>query len=131
MQPYAYTILGTLAALAVYIWAMIGVGKARGEFKIAAPATTGHPDFERAFRAHQNTLEQLAVFLPLVWIVAVLFGDMWGGIYAAVWVVGRVLYVIGYKAGADKRSTGFTIATLASLAALVASAVSVIMDFFV
>ena len=128
MQAFSYTLLGTLAALAVYIWAMIGVGRARGQTGVKAPATTGHPDFERAFRAHQNTLEQLVLFLPLAWIVAHLFGDMWGGIYAAVWVVGRVLYVAGYKAAAEKRSMGFMIAGLATLAALVASLIGVAMQ---
>jgi glutathione S-transferase len=122
--------LGTLAALLVYTWAMIGVGRARARTGIKAPATTGNADFERAFRAHQNTMEQLVSFLPLVWIVAVLFGDIWGGIYAAVWVVGRILYVAGYAAAAEKRSTGFMIAGLATLAALVASLASIIIDLF-
>jgi glutathione S-transferase len=127
MDTYHYTLLGTLAALAVFIWAMIGVGRARAKTGIKAPATSGHPDFERAFRAHQNSMEQLVIFLPLVWIVAVLFGDMWGGIYAAIWVVGRVLYVAAYTAAADKRSTGFMIGGLATLAALVASIAGVVM----
>jgi glutathione S-transferase len=125
---YPLTILGTLAALAAYIWAMMGVGKARGKTGIQAPAITGHPDFERAFRAHQNTLEQLAMFLPLVWIVAVIFGDLWGGVYAAVWVVGRVLYIAAYTAEASKRTTGFMISAMATLAALVGSFVGVAID---
>lgn len=31
---------------------------------IKAPATTGHPIFERTFRVHYNTLENLVIFLP-------------------------------------------------------------------
>lgn len=127
MESYTYTILGTLAALAVYVWTTMGVGRARGTYSVKAPATTGPEAFERAFRAHQNTLEQLALFLPLVVIVALVFSDMWGGIYAAVWVVGRILYVLGYMAGADKRAAGFMIAVSASLAALLASVVGVVM----
>jgi hypothetical protein len=37
-------------------------------------ATIGHPDFERAFRAHQNTIESTVLFLPPLWI-AQLYGD--------------------------------------------------------
>jgi uncharacterized membrane protein YecN with MAPEG domain len=120
--------LGTLAALLVYTWAMIGVGRARARTGIKVPATTGNADFERAFRTHQNTMEQLVSFLPLVWIVAMIFGDIWGGVYAAVWVAGRIHYVIGYTAATEKRLTGFIIAGLATLAALVASLVSVVID---
>ncbi len=128
MQMYPLTLLGTLAALTVFVWASIPVGQARGKYNVKAPATTGDPAFERAFRAHQNTMEQIVLFLPLVWIVATLFGDMWGGIYAAAWVVGRIAYVIGYLADAEKRNVGFLISSLASLAALVGSIVAVVID---
>lgn len=128
MHDYSLTVLGTLAALAVYLWSTLRVGGARGKYGVKAPATTGHPDFERAFRAHQNTLEQLAMFLPLVLVVALLFGDMWGGIYAGVWTAGRILYVLGYSAAAEKRGPGFMIAGLATLAALLASIGKVVMD---
>ena len=30
-----------------------------------APATSGHPAWERLNRAHQNSLEQLVLFIPL------------------------------------------------------------------
>ena len=128
MQMYPLTLIGTLAALAVYVWASIAVGQARGKFGVKAPATTGHPEFERAFRAHQNTMEQLVLFLPLVWIVATLFGDLWGGLYALAWVVGRIAYVIGYIKDAEKRNVGFLISSLASLAALVGAVVAVVID---
>lgn len=128
MQMYPLTLIGTLAALAVYVWASIPVGQARGKFGVKAPATAGHPEFERAFRAHQNTMEQLVLFLPLVWIVATLFGDLWGGLYALAWVVGRIAYVIGYIKDAEKRNVGFLISSLASLAALVGAVVAVVID---
>jgi len=128
MQMYPLTLLGTLAALAVYFWSSIPVGRARGKFGVKAPAVTGPPEFERAFRAHQNTMEQLMLFLPLAWIVASLFGDTWGGIYAAVWCIGRIAYVIGYIADAQKRAAGFLISMLASVAALVGAIVAVVID---
>jgi len=45
--------LVTVLALAVYLWVSNAVGSARGKYKIAAPAMTGHPDFERAVRQRE------------------------------------------------------------------------------
>ena len=94
------------------------VGRARGRHGIKAPATTGHPDFERAFRAHMNTVEQTVMFLPSLWI-ATMFGDAriaaWLG-YA--WLAARLWFLFGYLAEAGKRSHGFTISTLALLGLL-------------
>ncbi len=40
---------------------------------------TGHPDFERANRVHVNTLENLIIFIPAVWIFATLRQRALGG----------------------------------------------------
>jgi hypothetical protein len=37
------------------------VGRARGKYGVQAPATTGHPDFERANRVPVNTFETLII----------------------------------------------------------------------
>ena len=49
--------LVTLLALFVYVWTLARAGGARGKFGVEAPATTGHPEFERHFRVQANTLE--------------------------------------------------------------------------
>ncbi len=126
MEGYNYTLIGTLVAIAIYIWSILKVGAARGKSGVAAPATTGHPEFERTFRAQQNTLEQIVIFLPLVWVTAHLWGDTWGGVFAAFWCVGRVIYILSYIAAAEKRSIGFLISGLASFAALVAGFIGVV-----
>jgi uncharacterized membrane protein YecN with MAPEG domain len=82
------------------------------------------PEFERWFRAQQNTLEQLVLFLPALWLFAALVDDRWAGIAGAVWVVGRVLYALGYARAAEKRSAGFVIAMLATLSLLVGAIVA-------
>ena len=56
-------IVGLLALLEYWIF-LIMTGQARGRFGVAAPATTGHPVFERYFRVQMNTIEQLVLFLP-------------------------------------------------------------------
>src|SRR5262245_26897754 len=97
-MPFAYpwTALVTVAAILVYVAAMMRVARARGEFEISAPATTGHPDFERVFRVQGNTLEQMAMFLPLLWLFALLWGDVWAAIVGVIWPVGRAVYAAGY-----------------------------------
>ena len=84
MIAYPLTITSLLLALLVYVWAMIKVGRARARFGVPAPAVHGNPDFERVFRAHQNTVEQLIIFLPLLAIAAWLWGDRYAAIYGAV-----------------------------------------------
>ncbi len=42
-------------------WFAFQVGQARVRCRIDAPACTGAPELERAFRVHQNTLEQVVV----------------------------------------------------------------------
>jgi uncharacterized MAPEG superfamily protein len=110
---HLHAALITLLTVLLLSAAMGLVGRARGRFKIQAPATTGHPDFERVFRAHQNTIEQAVMFLPALWL-ATLYGNeqvaAWLG-YA--WLVGRVWYLYGYVDAARSRSGGFLVASLA------------------
>ncbi|MBV9063492.1 MAG: MAPEG family protein, partial [Alphaproteobacteria bacterium] len=60
--------LVTILVLILYVAMGARVGRMRGKHNVAAPATAGHPEFERAFRVHMNTLEQLIIFLPLLWL---------------------------------------------------------------
>ena len=110
--------LVTLLTVALMIWTMIGVGNARRRTGIRAPATTGHPDFERAFRVQMNTIEAVAAFLPCLWLASAYGFPMLAGVLGGAWIVGRVWYAIGYTQSADKRSMGFMIGSLANLALL-------------
>jgi uncharacterized MAPEG superfamily protein len=82
------------------------VGRARGRFGIKAPATTGHPQFERAYRVHQNTLEALIVFVPAVWIYGLYVSAKWGAVLGLLFIVARALYAVGYLRDAEKRGPG-------------------------
>ena len=61
-----YVALVILLAVMQYFFFLSMVGKARGEYSIKAPATTGHDMFERIYRVQQNTLEQLVIFIPSI-----------------------------------------------------------------
>lgn len=123
MQGYAWSSAVTLLALMVYFWNTIEVGRARARHGIQAPAISGNADFERVFRIQQNMLEQLVFFLPALWLFAVGIEDRWAGFLGGIWVLGRVLYSVGYAKAAEKRSAGFGIAMLSGLVLLVGAIV--------
>ncbi len=111
----------TALTVVVISIAMYFVGRARGKYQIHAPATSGHPDFDRAFRAHQNTLEQTVMFLPLLWLATMYCNEQYAAYLGYAWLIGRLWFVFGYIAEAGKRSMGFSISILATIILLVMS----------
>jgi glutathione S-transferase len=113
----------TILAVLVMVYTLVLVGRIRSRHKIHAPAMSGHPEVERALRVQGNTLEQVVIFLPLLW-VATLYFHVIGWLSPAlglVWCIGRLVYAQGYMAAAEKRELGFMITALASLGLLVLS----------
>ncbi|OIP71186.1 MAG: hypothetical protein AUK48_12770 [Oscillatoriales cyanobacterium CG2_30_44_21] len=115
IQKFVFPAIATLGALIVYFGLGIGVGVARFKYKIAPPQTTGNETFERVYRAHQNTLEQIVIFLPALWLYSIFVDPKLGAILGAVWIVGRIAYAWGYYIEAGKRAAGNAIASLATL----------------
>lgn len=111
----------TALSVVVISIAMFFVGRARGKYQIHAPAITGHPDFERAFRAHQNTLEQTVMFLPLLWLATIYSNEQYAAYLGYAWLIGRLWYVFGYIADAKKRGMGFMIGAIALIILLIMS----------
>lgn len=123
MESHAYVAVVTALALLVYLWTVIGVGAARRKSGIKAPTMTGDPLLERAVRVQANTLEWLPIFLPSLWLCHLFWQpqDQTGIIVAAigaVWIVGRILYALGYVVDPRKREMGFLIQFLASIVLL-------------
>lgn len=115
LTTYALPALVTLLATGLYLVTSFQVGRARGQHKVRPPAVTGPPAFERVLRVQQNTLEQLAFFLPVFWL-AVLFNDLrLASALGFLWVGGRVGFAIGYSRAVEQRAPGFLIALLASV----------------
>ena len=119
MQTHAYVAIVTLVALLVYFWMGIRVGAARRVSGIDAPIMTGHPALDRAVRVQANTLEWLPIFLPSLWLCHIFWQpqDQTGIIVAAigvVWIIGRILYALGYAADPSKRALGFYIQSIAA-----------------
>ena len=121
LETMLWTALVILLALIEYMVFGFLVGGARARYKISAPATSGHPEFERTFRVHYNTLELLVVFIPAIWLFGMYLNPRWGAIIGAVFVVGRALYAIGYIRAPEKREVGAML-SFACLAVLLVGA---------
>ena len=113
---YHFTALVTCLAIMVYFASSIMVSRARIKFGVKLPAISGNPDFERVFRAQMNTLEWLPIFLPSLWLFAIYISDGGAAGLGAIWVIGRILYVLGYAKAVAKRGPGFAIQTFAAFA---------------
>lgn len=114
MQTHAYVAIVTLLALLVYFWMSLRVGQARNKCGIHAPTMVGDPVLERHIRVQANTLEWLPIFLPSLWLFALYWNDLWAAIAGLVWIVGRILYALGYVSDPKKRELGFLIQALAT-----------------
>jgi uncharacterized MAPEG superfamily protein len=100
-------VYATISLALIEYMVMAGlVGRARAKYGIHAPATTGHPAFERANRVHVNTLENLIIFIPSVWIFAAYVNAAWAAGLGVLFVAARALYAVGYLRAAEKRSAG-------------------------
>ena len=113
----------TLLALLVLIWVSAIVGHYRTKCNVKAPATTGDPLFERAYRVQMNTIESALLFLPALWLAA-----RWGSGYVVaaaggLWIVGRIVYALGYLQDPARRSLGFGISSTGIIALMVDAAI--------
>ncbi len=114
MQPHSLVAIVTLLALLTYFWMSLMVGRARTKCGIHAPAMTGDPLLERTIRVHYNTLEWLPIFLVSLWLFAIYWNDLVAAGLGLVWIIGRIIYALGYMAEPGKREIGFMIQALAA-----------------
>lgn len=106
---FAWVTLLSGVSLLVYYFTLLMAGVARVRFKIPAPSHDGPEDYVRHVRAHQNTLEHIALFLPGLWLFALLVSPYWAAGIGAIWPVGRLMYALGYHRAAEKRRMGIYI----------------------
>lgn len=122
LQSYSYVSLVTLLAACVYFWMATEVARTRKKVGILAPTMSGDPLLERTIRAHLNMLEWLPIFLPALWLFAIYWNATAAAVLGLVWVIGRIVYFIGYVADARRRFPGFFIQSLAAAVLLLGAA---------
>lgn len=120
LATFPMTTLALAAALLVYFWITLNVGRARVAYGVAAPAASGHPEFDKRYRVQMNTVEQLVWFVPALIIGAPVLGDMIAAGLAATWALGRVIFAVTYYKDPAKRSLGFALTLLPTFVLLIA-----------
>jgi uncharacterized membrane protein YecN with MAPEG domain len=111
------SVVAIVAALALleYVVILMLTGQARGRFGVPAPATTGNPSFERYFRVQQNTIEQLVIFFPALYLFAVFVSENFAALLGLLFIAGRVIYARGYIEDPAKRGPGFALSFVPNL----------------
>ncbi|MDG1204464.1 MAG: MAPEG family protein [Pseudomonadales bacterium] len=105
----------TMLAIIEYIYFGMKVGKARGEYGIAAPAVTGHEMFERHYRVQMNTLEQIVIFLPALWAFGHYVNHYAAALFGLIYLFGRMIYAIKYIEEPSKRGVGMMMTMIPSM----------------
>ncbi len=114
MQGHVLVGIVTLLALLLYFVMGARVGRARGKYNVVAPAVTGAPEFERAYRVQMNTLEWLPLFLVSMWIFALSWDERVAAAIGLIWILARAYYMTSYSKDAASRGPGFGIQALAT-----------------
>ena len=122
MSTPTHAALITLLNVLLLALAMWLVGRARYKYSVRPPATTGNPDFERVFRAHQNTIEATVMFLPALWVATLHGGARIAAWLGFAWIVGRLWYLFAYASPTGKRGAGFMIGAISNLGLLLVGA---------
>lgn len=117
-----------VTVLALLQFAVFGfkVGKARGTYGIKAPAITGNEIFERHFRVQQNTLEQLVLLLPGLYLYSHYFNPVVAAILGVIYLIGREIYCASYVKDPAKRSAGYALSFLPAVILLIGGLIGAI-----
>ena len=126
-----YVTLVVVLALLEYLLFMMLTGKARAEHNVPAPATTGNEIFERCFRVQQNTIEQLVIFIPSIYMFGAYADAVAAAIIGVFFILGRAVYARGYIKDPKKRGPGMMITMLSNVILLLGALVGLVLQFFI
>ena len=111
----AYVTAIVMLALIEYLYFGAAVARARGRHDVNAPAVAGDEHFERFFRAHQNTLEQLVVFIPAMYAAGYYVHELYAAALGVLFLVGRAVYFRRYIADPGGRGPGMLMTMFANI----------------
>ena len=126
----AWVTLVIVLALLEYIVFGYLVGRARGTYGIHAPAISGHPIFERYMRIHQNTMEQLVVFIPALWLFSMYMSAKVGALLGLVFIASRALYAVTYVSDPRTRTAGIASTGVVLIVLLGGAAIGAVKSLF-
>lgn len=119
-------LVAVLAVLQLIGFGMV-VASARTQYKVHAPATSGHPQFDRLYRVQMNTLELLVCLLPALYVAGRYWSPVWVALAGAVYLVGRLVYWRAYAKDPASRTLGFALSISPIITLLIAALVGMVM----
>ena len=121
-----------VTALAIFQFIVFGfkTGRAREKYGVKAPAITGNEIFERHFRVQQNTMEQLLVFLPGIFLFSRYWNPVWAAALGAVYLIGREIYSAAYVKNPASRSLGFALSALPAMVLIAGGLIGAVLFAF-
>jgi glutathione S-transferase len=126
----AYVDIVTALALLQFIVFGFKVGRARGRYGVKAPAVVGNEIFERHFRVQQNTLEQLIVFLPGLYLFSHYFWPAAAAVLGLIYLVGREVYSATYVKNPSSREVGYGLTFLPTVILVLGGLIGAVRSLF-
>ena len=123
-------VIVTVLALVQYTVFGIQVGGAHQKYGVKLPSMIGDEQFERVNRVHQNTLEQLVMFLPALWMYGHFVNPLWGAGLGVVYLIGRMLFRAAYLKDPATRAMGFMLSWLPSGVMLIWVLIDAVLSYF-
>ena len=120
-----YTVIIILLSLLQYTYFSYLVGVSRGKYEVKAPKTSGNDIWERSFRVHQNTMEQLVIFIPGMLAFGVYVSSTWVAVPGIAFLIGRQLYAHFYVQEPSKRKPGALLTFLANMLLVLGSLIGI------
>jgi glutathione S-transferase len=123
-----YVTLVVIGALFEYVFFTLRTGKARADSGLQAPAVTGDEMFERLFRVQQNTLEQIVVFIPSIFICGMYLSEPAAAAIGVLFIIGRAVYFNAYITNPEQRGPGMIITVLSNTLLLLGGLAGVVLE---
>lgn len=120
-----YTIIVIAIALIQYQWFGLRTGISRPKYNVQPPKTTGDETWERIFRVHQNTMEQLVVFIPCMLAFTYYVSQTWAVVLGVLFIIFRQYYSYMYVKNPPDRK--FPLSFFVNLVLIIGSVVGAIM----
>jgi glutathione S-transferase len=119
----------TSLALMQAVYFALQVGGARQRHGVNAPKSSGSDEFERHNRVHQNTMEQLTILLPAMWMFAYFVDPHWAAAVGLVFIFSRLMYRRAYLRDPGSRGRAFGIGFLAQAVLLAGAVIGSVMSW--
>jgi hypothetical protein len=72
-------------------------------------------------------LEQVVLFLPLLWLAGIFFNPLFAAVLGWIWVIARVWYALAYSKAAEDRLPPFIIGIIVDVVLFIMALYGVIM----